>query len=326
MRQIEVNLTYHNVEKLLNKHYKVHHLIRDIRHDQGDDGGYIVSIIEREKKFFVAIIYVCYEGEVYENELFEDERREFKSIDECQDYLKDFMSRSKKFLKYNSNGDDDFRFTFYDFEDVLNNKKYKGLESLDQIYKERKACGLDEYSFDVIKKAMDYLNDVQEMLFYSTIEFPFSEDEEYNGYDSKRIENLKYIPYDFFSSEDEQDVDRILETVHKERFYVYSRLDIKKHLFNSMIYQYPPYKKTLQRRVDFFEHVNKNKDVDQSVKDELKTLTDNVTKMYDSGKTTIDQRIDYIVSFCSKSKNFIANDQRKCIDGETEYKKKRDKQ
>lgn len=85
-------------------------------------------------------------------------------------------------------------------------------------------------------------------------------------------------------------------------------------------------KKTLQQRVDFIERINKNKDVDQSVKDELKTLTDNVTKMYESGKTTIDQRIDYIVSFCSKSKNFIANDQRKWIDGETEYKKKRDKQ
>lgn len=55
----EIDCRYGNVEKILNERFKVHHLYRDIRHDDGDDAGYLVAICEKDSKFYLHIIYIC---------------------------------------------------------------------------------------------------------------------------------------------------------------------------------------------------------------------------------------------------------------------------
>ena len=58
----EIDCRYGNVEKLLNKRFKVHHLYRDFRHDDGDDAGYLVAICQDKKdksKFYLHIILIC---------------------------------------------------------------------------------------------------------------------------------------------------------------------------------------------------------------------------------------------------------------------------
>lgn len=55
----EIDCRYGNVEKILNKKFKVHHLYRDFRHDDGDDAGYLVAICEKDGKFYLHIILIC---------------------------------------------------------------------------------------------------------------------------------------------------------------------------------------------------------------------------------------------------------------------------
>ena len=61
----ELEVTYGSVEAKLNQQgFDIKWLIRDVRHDWGDDGGFLISSSKKDNKFYLHVINVNYNEDI----------------------------------------------------------------------------------------------------------------------------------------------------------------------------------------------------------------------------------------------------------------------
>lgn len=124
---------YSNVEKLLLlKGFEVRTIMRDLRGDSGDDGGYLISISKKEDLYYLHILAINYNNSLHTHCLDEDDWKEeksndldnsnrafkdfliFQTLDDIQDYLNEFVSDMDRILE----DDEDSYETFWYPEEV----------------------------------------------------------------------------------------------------------------------------------------------------------------------------------------------------------------
>ena len=102
---MEVDATYENIEKLFAlRQIPIRNVYRDVRGDWGDDGGFIIVLSEMDGKFYLYIMWVCYNGRVKSFILTEHDKNAsindkdnwddfvvFYTEQEVQDYLEQFV-------------------------------------------------------------------------------------------------------------------------------------------------------------------------------------------------------------------------------------------
>lgn len=131
--------------QLRDENFNVKHLMRDHRGDWGDDGGYIVSVSEKNDKIYLHIISVNYNVSTSSNVLDEFDQRILdgkdkeadiqdyiicESIDGAQIKINEFVARLEKVVQLIEQDDYFFAHGYVDDnEDVP-----EGFENLDNYY------------------------------------------------------------------------------------------------------------------------------------------------------------------------------------------------